>query len=33
MPMYHIVSGDHFSGVLGQAKMHDGWFAFVNSCG
>ena len=33
MPMYHIVSADHFSVVLGQAKMHEGWFAFVNSCG
>ena len=33
MPMYHIVSVDQFNGVLGQAKMHEGWFAFVNSCG
>ena len=33
MPMYHIVSADHFNVVLGQAKMHEGWFAFVNSCG
>ena len=33
MPKYHIVSADDFNGVLGQAKMHDGFFAFVNSCG
>ena len=33
MPMYHIVSADHFNGILGQTKMHDGLFVFVNSRG